>query len=583
MRRSGADQDRFARDRRTRPDPTSEEGAEMPEERTLSLSIPRRAEGELSFTDGSVDDLARWTEELPMNRPEEAAALLRDALAELNRSEGELGDRFRQMEVLRPVAHFVCSAFSPTRTRRALLIDEKERTEAILAQSLQIELATGYKIIVVDALRDELEIAPGVEPESPAGMALTAIHRTLTEFAQTLLRSLQRYTPPPPRLWEQLHQLFLLAEMRGVLDENVRDEEHQYRDRSRIIEAYLRAVMLGAARPNTLRPAMLGTLFNLLEDWTRFVDISPQEPEDGAHAVIDLSGDHPPVTAAMYTEHDEQDARTIDSTRLLDVLNRHLDPEQTQVTAGPAMPEADQDDLVRHAVQAWGVATKRVFKRMPVEGRLEICAGMLAIHYHISGGVPFEEQLGGIFRRRRRTPARFRTFELTLADASPGGYGLICTGDFPDDLQTGDLLGVHKEGAEDWHIAVVRWFGNEPGGARVGIELLAPRAEPAGARAVSSRGGGKEWTPVLILPEIRALHQPSALITPRGTFRLGQKLALNRGGRETKVRLESSRSFTENFHQYTLTEFGGHSGVPDTGIEVDYLDADDDAMEKYDF
>ena len=555
----------------------------MKEERTLSLSIPRRTEGELSFSDGSVDDLARWTDELPMNRPEEAAALLRDALGELNRSEGGLTERFRQMEILRPVAHFVCSAFSPTRSRRGLLVDEKERAEAILAQSLQIELATGYKIIVVDALREGVALAPGASPESPAGMALVAVHRTLTELAQTLLRSLQRYTPPPPRLWEQLHQLFLLAEMRGVLGESVRDEEHQYRERSRVVDAYLRAVMLGAARPNTLRPTMLGTLFNLLEDWTRFVDISAEEPEDGAHAVVDLSGDHPPVTAAMYDSHDGQEARTIDSTRLLDVLNRHLDPEQTQVSAGPALPEADQDDLVRHAVQAWGVVTKRVFKRMPVEGHLEICAGMLALHYHIAGGVPFEEQLGGIVRRRGRTPARYRTFSLTLADASPGGYGLICGGDFPDDLQTGDLLGVHKEGAEDWHIAVVRWFGNEPGGARVGIELLAPRAEPAGARAVSSRGGGKEWTPVLLLPEIRALHQPSALITPRGTFRLGQKLALNRGGRESKVRLDASRSFTENFHQFTLTEFDTDSGVPDTGIEVDYIAPDDDAMEQFHF
>lgn len=552
------------------------------EERTMSLSIPRREARELSFSDGSVEDLARWADELPITEGVAAGTLLRDALSELNRTEGASLVRFEQMELLRPVAHFVCSAFAP-QARRALLIDEQEREEAILAQSLQFELATGYKIVLVDALRNDVELAPGASRSSPSGIALIALHRTLTELAQTLLRSLQRYTPPPPRLWEQLHQLYALAEMKGVLTESVHDEENQFRPETRIIDAYVRAAMLGAARPNTLRPATLGTLFKVLEDWARFVDLSPDEPEDGVHAVLDLSGDHPPVTAALYTHHDDEDLRTVDATRLLDVLNRHLDPEQTQVQAGPVMPEKDPDDLVRHAVQAWGVVTKRIFKRMPVEGGLRICAGMLAIHYHIADGVPFEDRLvGGTRRRPGRVPARFRVFELTLADASPGGYGLVCEGDFPEDLQTGDLLGVHKEGGGEWHIAVVRWFGNEPSGARLGIELLAPRAEPAGARRVASRGSAREWVPVLLLPELRALHQPSALITPRGAFRIGQKLALNCGGRERKVRLETSRSFTDNFHQFALKELGDRGEQPDTGIQVDYLD-DDDAFEQFDF
>ena len=555
----------------------------MNEERTLSLSIPKREDRALSFSDGSIDGLARWADELPITEGFAAGTLLRDALAELNRTTGEHDLRFQQMELLRPVAHFVCSTFAPAQARRALLVDEQERAEANLAQSLQFELATGYKIVLVDGLRSGIDLEAGARRESPAGIALIAVHRTLTELAQTLLRSLQRYTPPPPRLWQQLHQLFALAELRGVLDETVHDEENQFRPETRIVDAYVRATMLGAARPNTLRPTTLGTLFKVLEDWTRFVDLSTEEPEDGAHAVLNLSGDHPPITAAAYEHGEDEELRVIDSTRLLDVLNRHLDPEQTQVQTGPVMPETDPDELVRHAVQAWGVVTKRIFKRMPVEGRLKICAGMLAIHYHVADGVPFEDRLvGGTRRRPGRVPARFRTFELTLADASPGGYGLVCEGDFPEDLQTGDLLGVHKEGVGEWHIAVVRWFGNEPSGARLGIELLAPRAEPAGARRVASRGSAKEWVPVLLLPELRALHQPSALITPRGAFRIDQKLALNCGGRERKVRLEASRSFTDNFHQFTLTELGDRGEQPDTGIKVDYLD-DDDAYEHFDF
>lgn len=557
----------------------------MKEERTLSLSIPKREARALSFSDGSVEDLARWTNELPITDSMVAGTRLRDALAELNRSEGDPLTRFRQMELLRPVAHFICSSFAPTRPRRALFTDDTERAEAHLAQALQFELATGYKIVLVDVLRSGVELTPRVQRESPGGVALVALHRALTELAQTLLRSLQRYTPPPPRLWEQLHRLYALAELRGVLDETVRDEENKFRSETRIVDAYLRAAMLGAARPNTLRPATLGTLFSVLEDWARFVVLSPEAPEDEAHAVLDLASDRPPLAAALYTHREDEELRVIHPTRLLDVLHRHLDPEMTQVTAGPVMPEHDADELVRHAVQAWGVVTKRVFKRLPIDGELEFCAGMLAIHYHIAGGVPFEDRLtGGTRRRGARVPARFRTFDLVLADASPGGYGLVCEGDFPEDLQTGDLLGVHKAGAGEWHIAVVRWFGNEPSGARLGIELLAPRAEPAGARRIATRSSAQDWSPVLLLPELRALHQPAGLITPRGTFRIGQKLALNQGGREHKVRLETSRSFTDNFHHFTLTELGDRGAPhaqPFTGIEVDYLD--DDAFDQFDF
>lgn len=554
-------------------------GHSMSTRRSIEIAIPPQQPGSPSFCEGGQEGIEAWASAVSMTDPQAAAETLFAAIEELNRLEIQAGRRFHALETLRPLVHFTCAAMASSRLRRGREFEDG-RARARLAQSLQTELASGYNIIIAESLRSGVELHAGSTRSSAGGRVVVAMHRTITELSHALLRCLQHYTPPPRRLWAQLHQLYRLAESKGVENTGVQDPEHQLRKRTTIADAYARALMLGAARPNTLRPGVLGTLFAVLEDWSRLVRVVGAGADDhGALLHVELNGDGPPFPRAMHTPARGEDLRSLDASALLFPLNVWLADETGHGGERPALLEAASDDLVRHAVRAWGAITKRSYKRMPVAGRVDACVGMNALHVHL-GEECTQRAAGAGVGQPAQDDARL--FQLALVNASPGGYGMTLEGEWPADLQVGELLGIRERDTADWHVAVLRWFNNTDDSMRIGIELLAPRAEPARARVLTTRGGS-DWTSVLILPEISAIAQSSQLITPRGRFRVGNKLILQRPGRENRARLEASHVITDSFVQYALAELGVDSATRDTGIEVDYIDAGDSELRKFNF
>lgn len=98
----------------------------------ITLSVPPRTLGGVTFTDGTLEDLEDWLAALPTD-PQEAAKRLRNGVMELNRAEGYFTARFPELELLRPTVRRLC--------RRLVATGDLQR----LAQGLQTELATGYK------------------------------------------------------------------------------------------------------------------------------------------------------------------------------------------------------------------------------------------------------------------------------------------------------------------------------------------------------------------------------------------------------------------------------------------------------
>ena len=74
-------------------------------------------------------------------------------------------------------------------------------------------------------------------------------------------------------------------------------------------------------------------------------------------------------------------------------------------------PKAKMDDgLLDHLQQVWGALTERAFKRVQESGEIELCFGLVGVHYFLSGKTPFEAMVERSFRRRvqklgRRAPA----------------------------------------------------------------------------------------------------------------------------------------------------------------------------------
>ncbi|MEE4380874.1 MAG: hypothetical protein V2J02_02665 [Pseudomonadales bacterium] len=530
----------------------------MRKSRPLRLKVPARTLAAPTFCAGTPEAIAAWIAGVPATDAEAVCRAALEALAELNACEAEPALRLRRLEALREAACAAAEHLTQRARPGAPGSPEHHQRLAHTAQAVTLALATGYKLTILDALRSGARGDGRLRPGSPGAVLVTAVHRVVTELSRLLLRTLQLYVPAPPRLWDELHQFVLLAEAQRFAELAVKDPTARLRTRSSVAEAYARAALLATAQPNALRFEPLGALFLALEDWTRFTRLTPPREQDPRVLVVDLARDEAPVPARLHRAHDEEELRLLDARALVQRLTNLLGGSARAGTEQtPARPEAVSDALLRHCLLAWSGEARRGSRRTAAVGRLELCVGLPAIQHHAAGGVPFEQQLGiprqslavldegdvvvPFTPRTEASEAAPALRTALLVDSAPGGFGLALEGEAPDDLENGVLVGLREGPEQHWSLGVVRWLSRETGGLRAGVELLAPRLEPAGARLRSVRGSGGDWVRALRVPALEVLGQPALLVLPPLPFRSGHKVAVHEGGATQEVRLETLR------------------------------------------
>jgi hypothetical protein len=149
------------------------------------------------------------------------------------------------------------------------------------------------------------------------------------------------------------------------------------------------------------------------------------------------------------------------------------------------------------------------------------------------------------------TTEAYPSYELPIVNHSPGGYCLSWPKEVPVQLQAGELLGTQDAPDQGWSVAVVRWIRQvRGGGTQMGIELIAPHAQPCGVQLVRKNEQNSHYLRALLLPEIRVISRPATLITPRLPFQESNKVVINHNGDEIRAVLSRKQTSTGSFSQF---------------------------------
>jgi hypothetical protein len=562
----------------------------------IALHIPKPENTRLSFCKVGEKSLADWIGNLPLTNVGEASRELYRGISELNKLDVDAPRRLAMMEHIRQPIHFICTSLAKNYLNQSVQLDERQQKIARLTQALQNALAMGYKLVVAGA-----EAPAAGDDNSDKVTIAVGIHRAITDLSHTLLRACQLYTDPPKRLWADLHQLYMLAERLNLLDFVIDDQENQLEKKLRIADVYKRALLLGSSKPNNLRQKDLTAIFRALEVWSQAAELTQASLE--ALFVVDLGKDFPPVYRALKEGDSAESTRSFDTTRLVESLNRFL---ETGGKESPLqIPKNCSAPLLRHTAQAWGILTQRAFSRSSTEGTLQVVVGLSAAHYYCGKMIEFESQLAGgktALRLERRNifidghderkpkndvwahafdaggnripvnrginadellkkrdnkvdeDALYECHSVAVADTSPSGYGIRWSGKAPANLQTGEIVAVRESDKEPWSIAAIRWIRKGSESTAIGMQLISPRAEAIGVRAVSAHGDVGDWTRALKLPELKAIKQPARMLVPRLNFRAKGKVEFNEMGAESRAQLTRVVAITENYTQYEYHE-----------------------------
>ncbi|KII38618.1 hypothetical protein [Pseudomonas fluorescens] len=552
-----------------------------------SLQVPTPTQTRLSFCEATPRDLKRWIADLPKANIGETARLLYQGLGELNQLLTTSDNRLNLLELLRPEVYFVCQHLERHFLHQAIMLDERSRKISNLCQALQSHLAIGYKQIV-------LRIAPKYSKDR-ATLVSTALQRAAHALKGQVLRATQLYSSPPEHAWFELHQLYRNAAQLQLQHRRVHDDLASLTTELSLEQTYIAALLLGSARCNQLRQNQIARLAEVLEPWSALLKLHPASPDTGLFA-ISPELDTGPRYRNMFRSEQQAGLLGFDPQPLVNAIEAHLLHQDSSTPL--AVPTGLSLDTLQHLYASWGQAAERSFQRTVGQGHLTVCVGMSALHFYLGGERSFSEMLKHPGTRAANfrsavtkgekdswsqafdaapqskadeflpyeeiqydhlledesgtdsTP-HYPTYALQVINHSPGGYCLAWPNEVPAELQAGEMLGIQDSVSLGWSIAVIRWIRQvRGGGTQMGIELVAPHAQPCGLQLVRSRDDHSQYLRGLLLPEISAIDLPATLLAPRLPFQEGSKVLINTQGEEHRAGLDRRVASTHSFNQF---------------------------------
>ncbi|MDP2227859.1 MAG: hypothetical protein Q8J78_10345 [Moraxellaceae bacterium] len=567
----------------------------------LRQRLPAQDLNRLSLVSHQPKKLKEWVAALPMINVGETSRQVFQTLQELNRLDIDAAGRFELLEILRPTVHAVSNSLAKHYLNQSVMLPDRATKVATLAQTMQSHLAVGYKLVTLAALDKVVR----KRDNDTARLMAVAAHHAIIELTGNLLRSTQLYLNTPPRLWLELHTLYLVCAENQLNTAKLTDAESRQPEKSSVEEAYIRALLLATCKPNKLRQSEIAQVNQLSELWAPLIKLR-QLGGPGELFVFDLAKDAPPTYRTLAEPGMAAHVRAIDPSALVERLTELL--KQAQLGNPKAHGEsALSPALLQHLIHAWSELSERSFSRTSHDGTLEASLGLTATHYFLAGRQDFETMMQGAqgrfmiqdadnpflkprpitaerpddrtgkdvwsmafgnvdklddergeynlnFQDKNDGPSRYDTHKCQIVNISPGGYCIEWAGEVPASVKAGEILGLREDGQEIWSIGVIRWVKQLPGhGAQLGIEVLAPKARPCGARVIKKTGEATEYMRTLLLPELKAINRPATLITPALTFRSGYKVVLNLDGEEVKAHLAQQVSATQSFCQFEFT------------------------------
>ena len=494
-------------------------------------------ETQLQFTDSA--SCKRWVESLPLTNLQSAQRSLTEQLALVRQAGIAPLELLRILETLREPIHYVQGELARKYTAKPLPLDAGETALWTRAVGLWQGLGDAYL-----ACRDaHVQGAPALHNHG-ALIVMRCLHYT----ACAMFEHYRIYREVPAQLWKNLHQFYVFAEQSGFAHTPVADTFSRQAADSSCRAAYSQALLAHLANPFALSGRQMEFLARWIEKWSALAGLAMQPlPPSAIPALsVDLTGsagptfaeECEPVTSLRYLDL-EHIGRTLRQTITL------LKQGQTPVMLGlgeDARQPGCENLLMLLYIQWCRAGTGRGEQRNMIEEKAQVCLGIHAAHYFISGrafrvpGARLSRQeehdmqlFGNISERTERALASGASSAVEsweLVNQSNSGF-MCMLRETDAELRIGhnQLVAVRRGSRKLFYLGLVQWMRvEENDGLFVGVRLF-----PGIARAVVARPanfnaptGINGFERALLLPEMAVPATPATLILPTGWYQAGR-------------------------------------------------------------
>lgn len=518
----------------------------------LELSLPELITDKPADVPLEPGRINKWLEGLPMLNMSEASHSIHKALMIGNRVAMDEGDRLKGLEYYREPVSMLSQKLQQTYSTLPLPLPEKHMMTAEQVRHFQMEMAIGYKRVIMDSYA---RYKPKLSGRHAARLALP-IQRAIRYLTCTLMHSYQFYAPYPVGTWKEIHTLYRAAEHHGITTLPVPDTLNQAVRESSIDHAYKQALLLDLSDPYHLPSRMINKIHRYLDLMAPLAVLRPTpltHVDNACQFLIDLKSDRAGHVYLGDQQEAHQDIRLLSTLELARGVHTQLTSlQQGQVPHSQGLGDDFFDRLAKEMltrlINSWGVNPKRVFPRSHRTGtQMNVAFGLEAAVYYSNGGRRFltsaefmgphpqRTRIGSFFARideadqpkNEVTPDAFGAIDAhhystwEILDESAGGVALEIRSSDDVRVRVGEIVAMKEPGNKNgWSVGTVRWLRNvSRDRLEMGLQRLAPKATPLAIKTLSGDKQESEFMPALILPEIKALQQPQTLLAPRGVFK----------------------------------------------------------------
>ncbi|MFT6958011.1 MAG: hypothetical protein ACJAYC_003027 [Halieaceae bacterium] len=575
---------------------------------SIKLQLPDQDLEQFELFELTAKAAHRWVQDLPVANPRQSVQQLQQVVSQLNRLTLSPSLRFNLLEAMRATILVATSGLSRNILNQPLTLPEEARQLAQMADTLFGLAGSGYALAAVHTIQQQ----ETVRDVNPARLVCETLHRAISFNSRKILQSYQLYQPIEMQGWLSLHQLYALAERQQLAHLPIIDP---LAGDTSITASYLQPLLMACCKPSQLRQSEIAGVYRGLHEWSQLARIDDPATGKGLF-LIDLNSDQPPLYSELFVDHPGAQCRYVNTEALVTSLDKLRRQNKQGGSKGISFDKDTHipSNLLEHLIDSMGSISKRNFNRGELGKKLWVGVGLSNVHYHLAGGVIFEDLLHGenftgsvgddVISNPFMVPQRSRDLwgqanpkedfdrleipgdsdsplahEVSVdtetyaalehqetdaaqnmpypahparsVNASPGGYCLEWEAALPRDIKIGDLTCVREDSSNEWVVSVIRWISQIQGSQPLmGVELLSPRAMPYGAKVRQKDGSESQPMRALLLPEIKLVGQPHTLITPRSGFKERQKITLLRGGEEFLVQLLRQITATSTYIQF---------------------------------
>ena len=496
-----------------------------------------------------------WIESLPLAQSLDSTRKMCAHLAALNRAKLDLDSRLQILAAYRPVAAMALEELDALYNKATLPLVPKARESLMLARDLAAELAMGYKSTLVEKSGKLLGAFA-----SKKGLAAQVLRAMEYEFA-ILRASYKSYTPIPPGVWRDMHQLYLHAEQEGVAREVVDAEA-----RSTVFDCYCEALLLSLTDPYRLVQGELDRILAQARTWRGVVTLGQARPatRPGGHFLVPCDTDRPPKP--VLSPSDETGGpnwRLLDANPIVDKLRAKKQAAETGNVSTTMSKAMGPDGLAMLArlITLWGDPPKRAYRRTPGDSTVAICVGIKAVGHFVS----FEPRMDaaeeadalkrGITMPLMALPTDDASqpvpvFEWDVVNESQGGLKVRRMGATQQPIGVGEVVGVKLTNRSRWTVGVARWITLfDEGGMEFGIQFLGSMARPVWVQPTIT--SAPQAKPGLMLAYADS-GEPDALLTLPNTYADLREFEVNEEGMVNVVRATSLIEKTGRFELFHI-------------------------------